>query len=166
VAWAAWACNTPGCLEAARLPAANNKACKVCALQAFLFQVKPALNAMAIMMPMAFLRFVCITVLLLRIAAGGAWAMPVTALPGSTSDAEAVVVTMPCHMGAADVVTPQTAEKHVHGTHAGHAHCALCFPAFTTVINFPIADAIPSVPRASATAQFHWQRAPELRPPI
>jgi hypothetical protein len=111
--------------------------------------------------PMALLRYLLFTLLVLRIAAGGAWAMPVQ--PAAASPQETAMA-MPCHGDAANSGSADIGLADQH--HATSAHCALCFPATSTAFTLPLASVVHSVPVAPTAQAFHRQRTPELRPPI
>ena len=113
------------------------------------------------MTPMAFLRFLLFTLLVLRIAAGGAWAMP---LQPPLASPQETAVAMPCHSDAANSISADIGLAGQH--HATSAHCALCFPATSTAFTLPLASVVHSLPVAPTAQAFHWQRTPELRPPI
>ncbi|MBK6323601.1 hypothetical protein [Candidatus Aalborgicola defluviihabitans] len=111
-----------------------------------------------------------LTVLLARIAAGAAWAMPPVIdmpLPASHSVSAA---NMPCHMVAsatdAESSTAQNATAQPASGHTGCGHCALCFPALTMAVHLPVTVAVFSAPTTPAKTSSHWQPAPDLRPPI
>lgn len=114
------------------------------------------------------LRSILFAALLLRIAAGSAWAMPLAiALPDAHAPTAAATALPPCH-GAQQATAP-TVSHDAHlpaSTHAHGAHCALCFPATSTVFTLPLANTRHSMPSAPMAQAFHWQRTPELRPPI
>lgn len=115
------------------------------------------------------LRWMLITVLLLRVAAGGAWAMPMAPhSPGHTIAKETSALP-PCHALASDATAATTSTPDTHaptGTHASGAHCALCFPATVSAFRLPLATIAHSMPSAPRALAFRWQRTPELRPPI
>lgn len=121
---------------------------------------------------MPWIRSLLIAVLLLRVAAGSAWAMPMLAgTPPSQPEHSRTLAAPPCHAMAADITTAQSTAAH--GPHHrgvdahGHgAHCVLCFPAVSSPVTLALAPARHTLPPGTNAKDVPWVRAPELRPPI
>ena len=120
---------------------------------------------------MAWLRFLTLTVLLLRIAGGAAWAMPMVVSNESGNARAAVAVAMPCHMPmAAQPDHDSTADPHPTTTQTGSktatSHCVLCFSAMTVSLTVHTGAFAHSRPQTMVPLGTPWQPLPELRPPI
>lgn len=113
---------------------------------------------------MAWLRFITLTVLLLRIAAGSSWAMPMVTATLPASGHAVTVSAMPCHMTAAPVQAD--ADSAHTATPAASVHCALCFSALSAPITVFGTALAHSHPRTTGPFASPWQPLPELRPPI
>lgn len=117
---------------------------------------------------MAFLRWFLIACVLLRLAAGTAWAMDVQGAEGAAEVADSAIV-LPCH--TAVTVTPASSDHATDqhppaGMHPASGHCFLCFSVATvhlTVQTVALPHSVPATPTPAATP---WQPLPELRPPI
>ena len=112
---------------------------------------------------MKFLRHCLFALVLLRLLAGTAWAMP--SIPMVTADADAHTA-MPCHE-MADQPSQQSGTSHTSPPCSSLSHvCCIGFWVAMPLLYAPTAQPRHAQPAHRAQDVARWQHVPDLRPPI